>query len=208
MPAEPAPPPKDQEPDPRPDAAADARPTRAQQRRLTEERIRVAARDLFAEQGYERTTIRAVAAQAGVDAGLVMHYFGSKSELFAATAKLTPARLPVGGTTAEITDALLEDLNARLVDEPVASLAVLRSMLTHAGAERDFRAAAQDWTRRIEAAIPGPDAALRAALISALINGVILNRYLVRATDLADAAPDRVLAALRPIMAALVEPPL
>jgi AcrR family transcriptional regulator len=48
-----------------------ARPTRAQQRRQSEERILTAARQIFAELGYDRTTIRAVASAAGVDAGLV-----------------------------------------------------------------------------------------------------------------------------------------
>ena len=65
-----------------------ARPTRAEQRRQTEARILAAAREMFAELGYDRTTIRAVATAAGVDAGLVMHYFGTKDELFARAAKL------------------------------------------------------------------------------------------------------------------------
>ena len=51
--------------------------TRAEQRRRTEARILTAARQMFADVGYDRTTIRAVAAAVGVDAGLVMHYFGS-----------------------------------------------------------------------------------------------------------------------------------
>src|ERR1700761_6276465 len=55
---------------------------RAGQRRRTQARILAAATELFVATGYERTTIRAVAQAAGVDAGLVMHYFGSKQELF------------------------------------------------------------------------------------------------------------------------------
>ena len=49
-----------------------------------------AARTTFAARGYEQTTIRAVAARAGVDASMVMRYFGSKAGLFtaAATAEL------------------------------------------------------------------------------------------------------------------------
>ena len=56
--------------------------SRAEQRRRTEARILDAASRIFFAAGYERTTIRAVASAAGVDAGLVMHYFGSKQELF------------------------------------------------------------------------------------------------------------------------------
>ena len=47
-----------------------------------------AARSLFATRGYEQTTIRAVAAQAGIDASMVMRYFGSKAGLFAAAATI------------------------------------------------------------------------------------------------------------------------
>ncbi|HMG62097.1 MAG TPA: helix-turn-helix domain-containing protein, partial [Streptosporangiaceae bacterium] len=52
--------------------------SRAEQRRRTEARILAAAAAVFVADGYERATIRAVASAAGVDAGLVMHYFGSK----------------------------------------------------------------------------------------------------------------------------------
>ena len=74
--------------------------TRAQQRQQTEARILAAARRLFADLGYDRTTIRAVAASAGVDAGLVMHYFKSKDALFARAADppagQAPAAAPAG----------------------------------------------------------------------------------------------------------------
>ena len=56
--------------------------SRAEQRHRTEARILDAATQVFFSAGYDRTTIRAVASAAGVDAGLVMHYFGSKQELF------------------------------------------------------------------------------------------------------------------------------
>ncbi len=50
----------------------------------TRERILSSARELFAHNGIDRTSIRAVAAKAGVDAALVHHYFGTKQQLFAA----------------------------------------------------------------------------------------------------------------------------
>ena len=43
-----------------------------------------AAQELFAAQGYERTTVRDVAARAAIDPAMVMRYFGSKEGLFAA----------------------------------------------------------------------------------------------------------------------------
>ena len=50
--------------------------------------IRDAARTSFAEKGFAGTTIRAVAAAAGVDAALVHHYFGTKDDLFMAALEL------------------------------------------------------------------------------------------------------------------------
>src|SRR5689334_16457158 len=73
-----------------------ARPTRAEQRRNTEARILDQARRLFAESGYDRTTIRAVATAADVDPGLVMHYFRSKEELFARATEGGTPPLPSG----------------------------------------------------------------------------------------------------------------
>src|SRR5512140_313481 len=47
-----------------------------------------AARSAFAEKGFGGTTIRGVAAEAGVDAALVHHYFGTKDDLFVAALEL------------------------------------------------------------------------------------------------------------------------
>jgi AcrR family transcriptional regulator len=52
----------------------------------TKARILKAARRLFSAEGYERSTIRAVAADADIDPSMVMRYFTSKEGLFAAAA--------------------------------------------------------------------------------------------------------------------------
>jgi len=173
------------------------RPTRAQQRRQTEARILAAACQMFAELGYERTTIRAVAKAAGVDAGLVMHYFGTKGELFSRAARLPADELP-SGAAEQVAEALLTSLAKRLDGEPVASLAVLRSMLTNADAADRYRAAGEPQLSQIAAAIPTPDAELRASLLSAIVHGVIIERYLLRLGRLADASPDQIVDLLRP----------
>src|SRR5690242_21500 len=59
----------------------------------TRSRILGAARRLFAAEGFERTTVRAVAAAASIDPALVLRYFGSKEQLFAAAAAFE-LRLP------------------------------------------------------------------------------------------------------------------
>jgi AcrR family transcriptional regulator len=245
-----------------------ARPTRAQQRRRTEETILAAARQMFADVGYDRTTIRAVARTAGVDASLVMHYFGTKNGLFARAASLSADELPggtarqapsgtthlrpgtadqaplgtthqtpnstthlppagtanqtplstthqapdstthpppagtadqvAGGTADQVAEALLTSLATRLNGEPVASLAVLRSMLTNADAADRCRAAGEPQLRQIAAAIPTADAELRAGLLGAIVHGVIIERYLLRFGRLADASPDQIIDLLRP----------
>jgi AcrR family transcriptional regulator len=50
----------------------------------TRERILTSARELFSRNGIDKTSIRAVAAAAGVDPALVHHYYGTKQQLFAA----------------------------------------------------------------------------------------------------------------------------
>lgn len=50
----------------------------------TRERILASARELFSRRGVDSTSIRAIAADAGVDSALVHHYFGTKTQLFAA----------------------------------------------------------------------------------------------------------------------------
>src|ERR1700733_10879435 len=98
--------------------------SRAEQRRRTEARILDAASQAFLAVGYERTTIRAVASAAGVDAGLVMHYFGSKQELFRRVIAAPPVP-GVGGAPEQATEQILATLAAGLANEPVASLTIL-----------------------------------------------------------------------------------
>lgn len=59
----------------------------------TRQAIEAAARDLFAANGFERTTVREIGARAGIDASMVIRYFGSKEALFALVSK-PELRLP------------------------------------------------------------------------------------------------------------------
>src|SRR3954470_13687983 len=108
-------------------------------RRRTEERILAAAREAFAERGFERTTIRIVAAAAEVDPALVMQYFGSKRELFERAVQM-PSIPPLGGDLAESIEELLARIGMKIGPIPQASLAVMRSMLTHPEAAQGARA--------------------------------------------------------------------
>ena len=55
----------------------------------TREEILVAARQAFADRGYEATSLRSIAARVPVDPALLVHYFGSKDGLFAAALEVT-----------------------------------------------------------------------------------------------------------------------
>ena len=63
-------------------------------RRRRREAIARAARAQFAELGYDRATFRAIATAAGVDPALVVHFFGSKEQLFHEVMALPPAAAP------------------------------------------------------------------------------------------------------------------
>src|SRR5258707_3176487 len=107
--------------------------SRAEQRRRTEARILDAAARVFVADGYGRTTIRAVASAASVDAGLVMHYFGSKQELYRRVIDAAPVP-EVSGTPAEAAEQILATLADRRASTPLASLALLRSLRGNASA--------------------------------------------------------------------------
>ncbi|WP_049576230.1 TetR/AcrR family transcriptional regulator [Nonomuraea sp. SBT364] len=180
--------------------------TRAEQRRQTEDRILAAARRLFADNGYDRTTIRAVAAAAGADPGLVMRYFGSKDELFARVAEV-PSDGPVSGSPEEVAELLLAALDGKLRGDLSGTLAMLRSMLTHPDAGQEMRAAISGQQRQVAAALPADDALLRAGLIGALTLGTIIGRDLLGLDGVRDADVADIVRVLRPAVHAIARPP-
>jgi AcrR family transcriptional regulator len=192
-------------PDADPDAAAGSGPhaSRADQRRRTEARILDAAARLFAADGYERTTIRGIARAAGVDGGLVMHYFGSKQQLFERVTHGSPVPVPTGPPE-QICEQILAQLDHSLIHEPVHSLAVLRSMLTHPEAAQAARTGAARYQDQLSQALPGENARLRAEMVTAVLLGVIVSRHLLKAGELADADPGQITGLLRPCLRSLL----
>jgi AcrR family transcriptional regulator len=180
--------------------------SRAEQRRRTEARILDAATQVFFAAGYERATIRAVASAAGVDPGLVMHYYGSKQELFRQVIDAAPVG-EVSAAPGQAAEQILAALAERLANEPVASLALLRSMLTNPEAASAASSAIARYQAQIAQAIPTDDAGLRAALISAITIGVTVSRHLIKSDELATADPAEVISLLRPCMISLAAQP-
>ncbi|MEV5648245.1 TetR family transcriptional regulator [Nocardia sp. NPDC052254] len=169
---------------------------RADQRRRTQERILAAAQKLFTELGYDRATIRGIAVEAETDPGLVMRYFGSKGELFAAVAGFEPAAV-VTGSPHEATEQLLSALQAKVAEPPAEALAAIRSMFTHPAAANDIRAGMVAAQRQVAEHLPDDEADLRAGLLGAVLIGTVIGRHLLQLDGLSDADPERVAALLR-----------
>jgi AcrR family transcriptional regulator len=189
-----------------PDDPAPRSDGRAEQRRRTEARILAAAAELFVAAGYERTTIRAIAQAAGVDGGLVMHYFGSKQQLFERVTRGPSSSSDLAGSPSQVTEQVLAQLAESLETEPVQSLANLRSMLTHPEAAHSVGERTIRYRAQLAAAIPAPDADLRAALISAIILGVLVDRHLLKTGGLDAAPPEEITSLLRPVLRTLTTP--
>lgn len=180
------------------------RMTRAEQRRRTEARILDAARTAFSEHGYDRTTIRGIARAAGVNPGLVMHYFGAKETLFAQAITTPPDEPAEQDEPAPAAERLLDALRTKLVEEPTATLAMLRSMLTHPDAAEGVRSTLNSQQHQLSAAVSQDDAMLRTSLTGAITLGVVVARHLLQLDGLRDAEPERVAELLRPCFESLV----
>jgi AcrR family transcriptional regulator len=178
---------------------------RAEQRRQTEARILAAARQIFSGHGYDRTTIRAVASAAGVNPGLVMHYFGTKEQLFAQATEMPPDEPGTGAPQAP-SERLLAALYAKLTQEPTATLAMLRSMLTHPEAADGVRESLSLQQQQISDTLTREDALLRTGLSGAITLGVVIGRYLLQLDGLRDAPPEQIIDLLRPCIESLTHP--
>lgn len=176
--------------------------TRAEQRRQTEERILQAARQLFSEYGFDRATVRMIAARANSDAGLVMRYFDSKEQLFARAAAI-PADGAIEGSPAEIAEQLTAALSEKLTDEPAAALAALRAMFSHPEAADEVRKAMTAQQRQVADQLPGDNALARSGVIGALTLGLVVSRHLVKLDGL-DADPEELMAIAGPLIEELV----
>jgi AcrR family transcriptional regulator len=143
--------------------------------------ILAAARALFAAQGYERTTVREIAAQAAIDPALVVRYFGGKEALFAEAAGFdlrlpSLAEIDPGGRGRALVAHFLE------VWEGGAGLPVLlRSAASNPSAAEKLNAVfAGQVAPTLARAIGTADAVERAGLISTQLLGLALCRYVLK----------------------------
>lgn len=150
----------------------------------TREAIEAAARELFAIQGFERTTVREIGARANIDPSMIIRYFGGKEALFARVAR-PDLQLP---DLAAVDPAMIGELLVRHFldqwegDQAGGGLPILlRSAASNEeAAERlgdIFRAQVFPAIAR---AGPPETAATRAGLVATQLLGLALARYVLR----------------------------
>jgi AcrR family transcriptional regulator len=168
--------------------------TRPRDAARTRELILATAKRHFARHGYDRATVRSIAADAGVSANLITRYFGGKQGLFAAAAEVDmqieqKLKGPVSSVGARIAEHVVARWESPPGDDPL--LMMLRASMT------DPEAAAHmaDFFRRqatepLARYLGGTDAAERAAAVSSLIMGTVIQRYVLGIGPLAATTPD------------------
>ena len=173
----------------------------------TRDAIAEAARRQFSELGYRDTTLRGVASEAGVDHRLVLHYFGSKQQLFTESARLPidPQLLlarvfeqdegQVARLAAEALVAVLEDPSTRH-----RAIALIRAAASEPEAAELIRAVLTQrvllpLTERVSRDQPQ----LRASLVASQFVGIAMARYVVGIEPLASASREQLVGALTPV---------
>ncbi|MFD4407393.1 TetR family transcriptional regulator [Nocardia sp. NPDC058499] len=188
-------------PEPRP-----GRPGRRPGTSRTRATILDAARQRFAKNGFDKTSIRAVAADAGVDPALIHHYFGTKQQLFAAVVDL-PVDPEV--VLARVDTTPLDQLGETLVgavtavwDSPAGTgaVALFRSLVAGGDTSpaRDFLLSVIFERIRRRIATDTDDGRLRVALAASQIMGVIISRKIVKLDPVTELPLDRLVAAVGP----------
>lgn len=174
-----------------------------------------AAKSVFADRGYDRATIRAIAVEAGVDPSLIHHYFGTKDQLFAASIDLPlPAVDAVSSAFAERHEAgpVLAMLFFSIWEQPEARASLLGMLRSAMGGEdqavdafRQF--VTRELLRRISPQIPGDDRQLRALLMASHLVGIAITRYVVRLEPIASAPVEDIVALVAPRIQSYLDEP-
>jgi len=162
---------------------------------------------MFAERGFDQTSIRAIATEAKVDPALVHHYFGTKDKLFLASmnAPLDPSDLvpkALSGPREEAGERLVRTV-LMVWDSPAGSAAValLRSAMSNEWTARLMRefVVTQVLRRAVaEMGMQGEEASLRAALVATQVAGLAVVRYVLKVEPVASADPEQLVRAVGP----------
>lgn len=179
-------------------------------KRARSERTRAAilnaARQRFASDGFERTTVRAVAADAAIDPSMVLRYFGSKDGLFAAAADIDLALPDLGRVPHDqLGVATVGHFLSRWEDDPTgdALRVLLATAATSPAAAERIKEIFRVQLQPVVAAAGHHDpaaTATRAGLVATQMLGLALCRYVLRLSPVADLDRDAVLYWLAPVI--------
>lgn len=150
----------------------------------TRDRILEAARAIFGRDGYDRATIRAIAAEADINPAMVMRYYGNKESLFVAvtSAPVDPADFQTVPTSHLGESVIRHVLEAW--DDPEQS-ATRRAILLAALSDEDARTRylqqhQQGYAALLERLGDSRRSTEAAALMSTQIIGLLVARYILR----------------------------
>jgi AcrR family transcriptional regulator len=179
-------------------------PSRAREGRdgqVTRAAILNVARSQFGDLGFERTTIRSVASAVGVDPALVMHYFGSKAELFAAATRFDVTFPDLSGVAPDRVADVLLPMFIAVWGPQGPFLPLLRAAATNRGAADALLEVFVDQVAPALAAVVPDRAPERAALVGSQLLGLAVGRYILVIPPLAGMADARLIEWLRPVLA-------
>jgi AcrR family transcriptional regulator len=173
---------------------------------VTKQAILDAARELFGELGFDRATIRAIAARAGVDPALVHHHFGSKQSLFVAAHQLPvdPAEVIAGLVTlprGELAPHIVRAYLTTFGTPGSPALSLVRAAATNEAAAsmlREFITKAL--LRNASKLVPYPDARLRVVLLASHLIGVVVARAVVGLPEVKDCDVEELVVLLSPMV--------
>jgi AcrR family transcriptional regulator len=159
------------------------------------------ARRLFAEQGYERASMRAIARDAAVDPALIVHYFGSKEDLLGEALQMP---LNPGQVTAGIAQLPPDQRGAAFVRVFLAAwerpeirdhmLSMLRTAASHEVARERFATTLHDGVEPVIESLVADQPQRRAALVISQMAGLAMTRYLVKIPEVVALSVDEIVA--------------
>jgi len=160
--------------------------------------ILAAARERFGASGFQAATIRAIAADAGVDPAMVMRYYGNKDKLFAAAAEFDLKFPDLAATErTQVGRSLVRHFLERWEDEALVIL--LRSSATNTeAAQRMQEIFGTQLQPLVTSFVPASEAGVRAGLVATQILGMALCRFVLRLPPVVGMSRDEVVEWLGP----------
>ena len=173
--------------------------------------ILAAARSQFAARGFTGASLRSIAREAGVDASLISHYFGDKSQLLVATMQLPVNPIEkiagvVAGGPAGMAERLLRTFLTAWDPHREVFSTLVRTTLGGGDTEAPMLQLARSvLVARLLEVLEGDDRELRATLIASQLIGMATLRYVAKLEPLADAAIEDVVSAYAPSMQLVID---